>query len=667
MATLIMSNKRDVGSKDQSKPYSYSPSYLRSITKNQSISKHIEIDNSSPWVDSYHNPLDTLQEVSENSSTQPEDSPRIQTALTKSKTYLDTKAKLFHVAKSRRKTFDTFTHQLRHRRFKLVVQKLLVCIRWTKLYLKSSKNSIQEAKRLYTEMHERRSDYEPIDLMFDKSSYKAKTAVKISKETRRILLKPPAERTDEEVFRAQVALGNIKDIAQYPFRMQREIAKFGEYESFGGRRIILRQGHPPSASYFVLSGEMFEIIYESSQAKPQLGQTIVKGEEFGEKAIVEDTWRECTVITKEPTELLSLKKKHFRRIFMLGGGLCILDSEQKKFLRHLPYMKEFPIDKLEENSEKVKAQYFKKGAMITEDTKYFPWLILVKTGSVFIYKKLKRVLPLQGKSTEQTKTVEKEKQENREMTRRQMLSDIRIPVRQNDEETRGSKKFIHPKFDKNDTVSEYLPPIIEKQHSTKQTKYSFHSIQDQLLKRTTPPHFEPSKSPLSTESNCSWLTSLESTTNKIQSQDGFKSVSEKDDNHINTHQNNWQRAKYKAEEKLEEEATTEIVQVNTITNGQIFGLDDIMIDKRVEQRQSFSVFSGGADVIFIDKYFFKENMTERFRSQLVKFFCPYPSDEELQEQLQTHVDWNAYKERTLSKTLVLLDKETDLRKSQSLY
>jgi hypothetical protein len=41
----------------------------------------------------------------------------------------------------------------------------------------SSKNSIQEAKRLYTEMQERRSDYEPIDLMFDKSSYKAKTAV----------------------------------------------------------------------------------------------------------------------------------------------------------------------------------------------------------------------------------------------------------------------------------------------------------------------------------------------------------------------------------------------------------------------------------------------------------------------------------------------------------
>jgi hypothetical protein len=131
-----MSNKSDVGSKDQSKPYSYSPSYLRNITKNQSVSKNLEIDNSSPWVDSYHNPLNTLQEVSENSSTQPEESPRIQTASTKNRTYLDIKAKLFHVAKSRKKTFDTFTHQLRHRRFKLVVNKLLVCMRWTKLYLK---------------------------------------------------------------------------------------------------------------------------------------------------------------------------------------------------------------------------------------------------------------------------------------------------------------------------------------------------------------------------------------------------------------------------------------------------------------------------------------------------------------------------------------------------
>ncbi|CAC5410323.1 unnamed protein product [Mytilus coruscus] len=680
MATLIMSNKNDV---DQSKPFSYSPSYLKSITRHRKNKKPL-VEISSPWKDSFQNPLDTLEEQSENSSsTQPEDSPRNLTELTKSKTYLEIKAKLIQIAKSRKKTVDNYyTKHFRNKRFQLAVRKVIICLRWTAFYLLSSKDTIKEAKRLYTEMQLRTSDYETVDLMFDKSSYKAKTAVRISKETRRILMKSPHQRTEEEVFRAQIALGNIKDIAQYPFRMQREIAKFGEYESFGGRRIILRQGHPPSASYFVLSGEMFELIYETSDGKPKLGQSIVKGDEFGEKAIVDDTHRECTVITKEPTELLSLKKKHFRRIFMLGGGLCVLDSEQKQFLRHLPYMKGFPIEKLEENTEKVKTQYFKKGDMITDDTRYFPWLILVKTGSVFIYKRLKRIVPLHSNRKEPVPhlTDKKKKQETQSLlTRRQMLNDIHIPVRLNveidpnvvEEKLGQPKKFIHPSDRHSECAkdsSDLLQTMSDKQnHETENNKYSFHSIQDQLLKRTTPPHFEPLRSATSTESISSWLTGVESTTNNLQLGDGSKSIHDNDDNDVKGHQQVWERGRSKAEGKRTEDANTDIVHVHTITNGQIFGLDDIMVDKRTEQRQSFSVFSGGADVIFIDKYFFKENMTERFRSKLVKYFCPYPSDEELQEKLQTEVDWNEYRVRTLNNTLFLLEKESRLRKSQNLF
>ncbi|XP_063433530.1 uncharacterized protein LOC134715341 [Mytilus trossulus] len=669
MATLIMSNKNDA---DQSKPFSYSPSYLKSITRNRKNKKPL-VETSSPWKDSFHNPLDTLEEQSENSSsTQPDDSPRNLTQLTKSKTYLEIKAKLIQIAKSRKKTVDNYYSQhFRNKRFQLAGRKVIICLRWTAFYLLSSKDTIQEAKRLYTEMQLRTSDYETVDLMFDKSSYKAKTAVRISKETRRILMKSPHQRTDEEVFRAQIALGNIKDIAQYPFRMQREIAKFGEYESFGGRRFILRQGHPPSASYFVLSGEMFELIYETSDAKPKLGQSIVKGDEFGEKAIVDDTLRECTVITKEPTELLSLKKKHFRRIFMLGGGLCVLDSEQKQFLRRLPYMKGFPIDKLEENSEKVKTQYFKKGDMITDDTRYFPWLILVKTGSVFIYKRLKKIVPLHNNRKEPVPHVtdQKKKPESQSsLTRRQMLNDIHIPVRTNveidpnvvEEKPGQPKKFIHPSdrhCSKDST--DRLPD--KQNQDTENNKYSFHSIQDQLLKRTTPPHFEPLRSATSRGSISSGLTGVELTTNNVQLGDGQKSIHENDDDDF------WGKARSKADRQHAEDSNTDIVHVHTITNGQIFGLDDIMVDKRTEQRQSFSVFSGGADVIFIDKYFFKENMTERFRTKLVKYFCPYPSDEELQEKLQTEVDWNEYRVRTLNNTLFLLEKESRLRKSQNFF
>lgn len=111
-----------------------------------------------------------------------------------------------------------------------------------------------------------------------------------------------------------------------------------------------------------------------------------------------------------------------------------------------------------------------------------------------------------------------------------MLSDIRIPVRKSTEldpfviETKAGKpgKFIHP-GDRNqeDTFAEVS---LSGDNKTKQLdtkhKYSFHRIQDQLLKRTTTPHFEPVKSPSSTHSNASFFTNTESSMIKNQSKEG---------------------------------------------------------------------------------------------------------------------------------------------------
>ena len=52
----------------------------------------------------------------------------------------------------------------------------------------------------------------------------------------------------------QVALRNIASFAEYPVRMQRKIVEVGRYERFGAKRVIVRQGQPASAFYFILSG-----------------------------------------------------------------------------------------------------------------------------------------------------------------------------------------------------------------------------------------------------------------------------------------------------------------------------------------------------------------------------------------------------------------------------
>ena len=55
-------------------------------------------------------------------------------------------------------------------------------------------------------------------------------------------------------LQAQTALRNIACFAEYPVRMQRKIVEVGRYEKYDSKRVIVRQGHPASAFYFILSG-----------------------------------------------------------------------------------------------------------------------------------------------------------------------------------------------------------------------------------------------------------------------------------------------------------------------------------------------------------------------------------------------------------------------------
>ena len=56
------------------------------------------------------------------------------------------------------------------------------------------------------------------------------------------------------MFKAQIALRNIQAYAEYPVRMQKKIVEVGRYEKYEAKRVVVRQGHPASAFYFILSG-----------------------------------------------------------------------------------------------------------------------------------------------------------------------------------------------------------------------------------------------------------------------------------------------------------------------------------------------------------------------------------------------------------------------------
>ena len=135
MTSVVMPAKTDIGTKNQSKPYSFDPSYLKNMTKNNRKPKNQSTE--PQWTGNYQNSLDTVEEVSENSSTHPPElSPRNPTELTKSKTHLEIKAKLQQLSKTRKKAADAyFAQQIRKRRFKIAAKKIQVVLRWTKFYV----------------------------------------------------------------------------------------------------------------------------------------------------------------------------------------------------------------------------------------------------------------------------------------------------------------------------------------------------------------------------------------------------------------------------------------------------------------------------------------------------------------------------------------------------
>ncbi|XP_069142333.1 uncharacterized protein [Argopecten irradians] len=124
---------------------------------------------------------------------------------------------------------------------------------------------------------------------------------------------------------------------------------------------------------------------KTKQAKTVL--FLNRGDSFGEQAIMTQSLRQTTVISREKIELLVMGDTDFVDIFMSGG----LRDPNDPFLRSIPFLEDWPIEKLAEHPKKAILSYFKRGTVLVPDSKNSEWLFVVKSGSCSIFKKLEHV------------------------------------------------------------------------------------------------------------------------------------------------------------------------------------------------------------------------------------------------------------------------------------
>lgn len=485
--------------------------------------------------------------------------------------------------------------------------------------------------------------------------------------------------------------------------MQHMIATAGQYESYEGKRVITREGHPASAFYFILSGAAVAMKMDPERPIASAVKEYVKGENFEENPMVNDTTREVTVLTKEPCEFLSISAADYKNIFMQGGVKNLNDPDQEFFLKNLHFLSGWPIEKLQDHPKECRFHYFKRGVVLCHDTRKSPWLIIVKSGSLSVMKKLKKVGPFEWRKNSGIKPLtEKESRERmheRQQWRRYVLPEIRIGLqKQNEfeeiaERVDGKPKpFEHPDIkvhlegsDSDDKKGQkyYYPNLwAYSSGNEEENKHTFSNINKQYLytisshtaregKRKSgsaagkPPATAPDLQHPKTLDDTRPVTSpAQSDISEISLRSILMSPNESElsvrtpssvfDERLRT----IAAGVHNGGEPLSDvDLNPEFVQIQTLIKGDVWGIADLMLDNQ----PSLIILSNGADCVLISKSFYKQHCSEKLQRQLKQDICPYPSDDDLQDSLQLNVDWNEHRRCELVDTVQRVRSQTFIR------
>ncbi|GFS03959.1 cyclic nucleotide-binding domain-containing protein 2-like [Elysia marginata] len=86
------------------------------------------------------------------------------------------------------------------------------------------------------------------------------------------------------------------------------------------------------------------------------------------------------------------------------------------------------------------------------------------------------------------------------------------------------------------------------------------------------------------------------------------------------------------------------VNVQTLTKGMVFGISDIFF----EDQPSLILVSNGAECITVNKKLFMDNASHAFVTRLREDIYPYPSEEDMQHNLELQVHWDHHKRNRVS-------------------
>nr|XP_006819698.1 PREDICTED: uncharacterized protein LOC100367077 [Saccoglossus kowalevskii] len=186
----------------------------------------------------------------------------------------------------------------------------------------------------------------------------------------------PENRDPEHVRRIIWVLRTTKAFTMFSSEMEVELARRVGYERYDNGRVISYQGKPPDRFYYILSGRVNML----RQYKLQTGE-VTKSMGFLTKGKTTDTeemekqWRrESNLVCKGSVEVLLIAKKDYFFLQNTDAGPPI------DFLRNVDLFREFPCEQFLNHPEAIEFKYYGPNKLVVKDTNTRNWIFIVKSG-----------------------------------------------------------------------------------------------------------------------------------------------------------------------------------------------------------------------------------------------------------------------------------------------
>ncbi|XP_033098899.1 uncharacterized protein LOC117102626 [Anneissia japonica] len=467
-------------------------------------------------------------------------------------------------------------------------------------------------------------------------------------------------------------------------------------------------------------GAIVLILVNVLEPGSQFAKTVVylhKGETFGELAIVNKAQRQSTIIAREGIELLCIDADNYVQIFMAGGIGTLFDPEND-FVKNLKFLEGWPLHLLVGNRKKCVFSYFKRGDVLIKNSKTTDWILIVKSGSCSVMKRLKEVESEQSRRRRFSlsdangfpdhqryrkrmsliygldkvggKSFENFDQRKRREEFESFLKDLDTQVLYGNQKRESDDK----KDNRNDSKRvSFQEGEAEKEHQTLQGRRRssgatkaiqgtkiFKTRRSTLPMQMKKPHLERRRNK-SITSNQQLADAIEEDTEEEENKEEEQTEDSEDDDPLKrfykitgdtkvVSNNGTPVGKRKTvvdeviDTHLDQEQTEDGVKpiwvnVQTLTKGSVFGLAELAFGLQ----PSFAVVSNGAECILLSKKFYLEHANSHMMTKLRTDEYPYPTDEEMQAQLEVEMKWETFRIGTLKKTMKIKNTEKLARRS----